>query len=238
VLSFARRSAVVVAVLLGSFVAASPAMAANRPAAPAASSSPSPTGHTGYACLDQQEGYAPSGVCQLVVVKAVAVCRDGAPWLDYAVKPEGTPNTTTTIVWGDASGPHSLTQASLPLTGSVLWPGVVRDSQGNVTDWPGWRLVNGQWVQGDEWSWVRPTVSVTFHVSAQATVTVAYVPDQAPCANPPTAVVLADTGGSAVLAATGASDAEPLMLVGVGVLLLGGALLTVRALLRRRDSAR
>lgn len=203
------------------------------------SPTPTPTGHSGYACLDQEAGYAPGGVCQLVIVQAVAVCRDGVPWLDYALKPEGTPNTTTTLVWGDASGPHSFTQAGLPLTGSVMWPGVVVDSHGNPIDWPGWRLVNGTWVQGDEWNWVRPTVAVTFHVNPQATVTVSYPPEQAPCANPPSAEVLAEpdtTSGTAVLAETGSSNAEPLMLIGVGVLLLGGILLTVRAL-RRRDSA-
>jgi hypothetical protein len=230
VLRFVRRSAVVAAVLLTSLVAAGPAMAASN------TPSPSPSG---YACLQQEEGYAATGVCQLLVTKAVSVCRQGVPWLDYAVEPQGTPNTTTTLVWGDPSGPHSVTMANLPLTGSVLWPGALLDSKGNPIDWPGWRLVNGQWVQGDEFDWVRPAVAVTFHVNPQATVTVSYPPEQAPCANPPTAEVLAEgDGSSAALAATGSSDAEPLMLIGVGVLVLGGVLLTVRALLKSRDAQR
>lgn len=232
-LRIVRRSAAVAALLFASLIAAGPAMASTSP-------TPTPTGHSGYACQDEEAGYAPSGVCQLVVVQAVAVCRNGAPMLDYALKPEGTPNTTTTIVWGDASGPHSFTQANQPLSGSVLWPGVVLDSHGTIIDWPGWRLVNGVWVQGDEWSWTRPTVQVTFHVNPQATVTVSYPTQQSPCANPPTAVVLAenDNSGSGVLAATGSSNAEPLMLIGVGVLLLGGILLTIRALRRRGGADR
>ena len=219
--------------LLTTLALASPAMASS----PSTSANPSATataGPSGYACLDQKAGYAASGVCQLVVLKAVAVCRQGAPWLDYAVEPEGTPNTTVTLVWGDPSGSHSFTQANLPLSGSVLWPGAVVDSQGNATDWPGWSLVNGQWVQGDEWNWVRPTVPVTFQVNPEATVTVTYPPEQAPCANPPRSAVLAAEDSTAVLAATGSSDAGPIMFIAIGVLLLGSLLLGVRVAVRRR----
>ncbi len=233
VLRFARRSVVVAAVLLTTLAIAGPAMAADSPSTPATSSPAATPGPSGYACLDQEGGYAASGVCQLVVLKAVAVCRGNAPWLDYAVEPQGTPNTTVTLVWGDPSGPHSFTQANLPLTGSVLWPGAVVDSQNNATDWPGWRLVDGQWVQGDDWNWVRPTVPVTFQVDPAATVTVTYPLEGAPCADPPRTEVLAE-GSTAVLAATGTSDAGPVMLVAVGVLLLGSLLLGLRVIVRRR----
>lgn len=236
-LRFARRAVVAAAVLLASLIVSGPAMAAAEPTTPVPSSS-TPAGPTGYACLDQENGYEASGVCQLIVVKAVAVCREGVPWLDYAVEPQGTPNTTTTIVWGDASGPHSFTQAGQPLTGSVLWPGAAVDSQGNPISWPGWVLVNGQWVQGGPWTWVRPTVQVTFHVNPQATVTVAYPPEQAPCANPPTAQVLAaEAPSSAALAATG-SNVGPLVLGAVAVLLVGSLLLGARARARRRAATR
>ena len=223
-LRFAHRSVAVAAVLLTTLAIAGPAMAADSPSTPATSSPAATPGPSGYACLDQEGGYAATGVCQLVVLKAVAVCRGNAPWLDYAVEPQGTPNTTVTLVWGDPSGPHSFTQANLPLSGSVLWPGTVVDAQGNVTDWPGWRLVNGQWVQGDDWNWVRPTVPVTFKVNP---------PEQAPCADPPRSEVLAEDS-TAVLAATGTSDAGPVMLAAIGVLLLGSLLLGLRVIVRRR----
>lgn len=233
-LRFARRSLAVAGVLLTTLAVASPAMAAGSRSTPATSSPAATPAPSGYACLEQKAGYAASGVCQLVVLKAVAVCRGNAPWLDYAVEPQGTPNTTVTLVWGDPSGPHSFTQANLPLTGSVLWPGAVVDSKGNATDWPGWSLVNGQWVQGDEWNWVRPTVPVQFKVNPEATVTVSYPPEGAPCADPPRSEVLAAEDSTVVLAATGASDAGPVMLVAIGVLLLGSLLLGLRVIVRRR----
>lgn len=235
-LRFVRRSVAVAAVLLTTVALASPAMAADPPA----SSSPSPTASTGYACLDQENGYAPSGVCQLIVLKAEAVCRNNAPYLDYAVQPEGTPNTTVSIVWGDPSTANTVTQSNLPLSGSVLWPGTVLDSQGNVVDWPGWSLVNGKWVKGDQWDWVRPTVPVTFKVNPEATVTVTYPPDQVFC-NPPQSEVLAADDPtpptSAVLAFTGAGDATPLFYVALGGLLLGALLVLIRILVRRRRTA-
>jgi hypothetical protein len=236
VLRFVRRSVAVAAVLLTSVALAGPAIAADPPA----SSSPSASASTGYACLDQEAGYAPSGVCQLVVVKADAVCRNNAPYLDYEVKPEGTPNTAVSIVWGDPSTANSLTQSNLPLSGSVLWPGTVLDSQGNVVDWPGWSQVNGTWVRGDQWDWVRPSVPVTFKVNPEATVTVTYPPDSVFC-NPPQSQVLAaddPTPTSVVLAATGASDTAPLLFVAIGVLLLGSLLIGVRVLVRRRGATR
>ncbi len=235
-LRFVRRSVAVVAVLLASVALAGPAMAAD----PSSSSSATPTGPTGYACLDQEAGYAPSGVCQLVVVKADAVCRNNAPYLDYTVQPEGTPNTTVTIIWGDPSTGNSVTQSNLPLSGSVLWPGTVLAPDGTVVDWPGWRQVDGQWVRGDQWDWVRPTVPVTFDVNPKATVTVTYPPDQVFC-NPPISEVLAaddPTPTSAVLAFTGAGDVAPLLYVALGVLVLGGVLVAVRIMVRRRGATR
>lgn len=234
-LRFVRRSVAVAAVLLTTVALAGPAMAADPPA----SSEPSPSASTGYACLDQQNGYAPSGVCQLIVLKADAVCRNNAAYLDYAVQPEGTPITTVNIVWGDPTTANTVTQSNLPLSGSILWPGTVLDSQGNVVDWPGWSLVNGTWVKGDQWDWVRPTVPVTFKVNPEATVTVTYPPDVS--CNPPQSEVLAADDPtpptSAVLAFTGAGDATPLFYVALGGLLLGALLVVIRILVRRRRTA-
>jgi hypothetical protein len=209
---------------------------------PASAADPTPTPSampTGYACLEQSAGYAPSGVCQLIVLKAQAVCRGNVPWLDYALEPQGTPNTTTTLVWGDPNGVHD-TMAGLPLSGSVMWPGVVVDAQGNAVDWPGWTLVNGVWVQHDQWDWVRPQVQVTFQVNPTATITAVYPKETAPCADPPHTQVLAapDQPSTAVLAATGTSNAEPLLLTAAGVLLLGSVLLAMRAAMRRRTATR
>ena len=233
----ARRAALVAVAFAAALLTAGPAVADTPP-----TSTPTvaPTGPSGYACLDEKAGYAASGVCQLVVVKAVAVCQQGLPWLDYEVQAQGTPNTTTTLVWGDVNGQH-YTQADLPLKGTVLWPGAVLDAQGNAADWPGWTLQSdGTWVRGDEWNWVRPSVPVTFQVNPEATVTVAYPPEQAACANPPQSAVLAaeDPTSSAVLAATGSSDAQPLLLGAAGLLLVGSLFLGLRAAHRRRAATR
>ena len=98
-----RRAAAVAVLLITSVLAAGPALADDPPSSP--DTSPSPTG---YACLDEKAGYEVSGVCQLIVLKAETVCRGDVPWLDYSLEPEGTPNTTTTLVWGDESGQHWL----------------------------------------------------------------------------------------------------------------------------------
>lgn len=239
----ARRAALVAFVLATAVLSAGPALAAAPTDTSTPSSSETATSHTGYACLDEAAGYAPTGACQLVVT-ADPVCRDNVPWLDYSVKPEGTPNTTTTIVWGDENGTH-YTMPDLPLTGSVRWPGTEVDAQGNPTDWPGWSLVNGDWVEHDQWDWVRPSVPLTFHVNPSATVTVSYPDSVAPCGpkQAVTAVLAADDvattpTSSAVLAATGSSDATPLLLTAAGLLLVGSLALGVRATVRRRSSAR
>jgi hypothetical protein len=199
---------------------------------------------SGYACLDQENGYAAPGVCQLVVVKAETVCRGNVPWLDYVLDAQGTPNKTASLVWGNENGKH-YTMSDLPLSGSVMWPGTVVDAQGEAIDWPGWTLdPDGvTWHQGDEWSWLRPDVPITFHVNPSATLTAYYPEATAPCAGPPTTVVSADDGDdagttvtTAVLSSTG-SNSTPVLLTAAGLLLAGSLVLGVRAALRRRAAA-
>lgn len=220
-----RRVTAVAALLVVSVMTAGPALADDPTPTPSPSTSAGPTG---FACLDEKAGYEVSGVCQLIVLKAETVCRGDVPWLDYSLEPEGTPNVTTTLVWGDENGKH-YTMADLPLTGSVMWPGVEVDADGNATDWPGWTLVDGVWVEHDEWDWVRPQVQLTFHVNPTATITANYPEAIAPCAGPPTTEVLAegDAEGSAVLAMTG-SDVLHLGMAAAALVALGGVLLLVR----------
>lgn len=234
-----RRAGIAALVaVVGLVVAGTSASAAVEP-----SSTATPTA---YACLDQEDSYGAPGVCQLVVVQAEATCIKDAPYLVYSLRAEGTPNTTATIVWGDPDGQH-YTMSDLPLSGQVLWPGAAVDSQGNATDWPGWTLGSDgvTWSQGDEWSWVRPTVPVTFEVNPTAQVAAAYPAESMPCSDPPVTVVSA-AGGSVpagpagsttvVLSATG-SESTPLLLTAAGLLLVGSLVLGVRAAMRRRATA-
>lgn len=236
-LHLVRRAGIALAVVVGAvLVGATPAAALVDPA-PA-----------GYACLDPEDSYGAPGVCQLIVLEAETVCRGEAPWLDYSLEPEGTPNTTATLVWGDPDGKH-YTMENLPLSGSVLWPGAEVDEDGQAVDWPGWTLAPDgvTWLEGDEWGWVRPEVPLTFNVNSTAVITAYYPEAIAPCAGPPTTVVSAAdstavsaddaTPVSAVLSTTG-SESLRLLLAAAGLLLAGGLILFVRTSLRRRASAR
>ena len=230
-----RRVTAVAALLVVSVMTAGPALADDPTLTPSPSTSAGPTG---FACLDEKAGYEVSGVCQLIVLKAETVCRGDVPWLDYSLEPEGTPNVTTTLVWGDENGKH-YTMADLPLTGSVMWPGAEVDADGHATDWPGWSLVDGVWVEHDEWDWVRPQVPLTFHVNPSAQIPASYPEATAPCANPPTVqtAVLAEDDRSAVLAMTG-SDARHLGLVAAALVVLGGLLIVARSRSRKRTAER
>ncbi|WP_435737105.1 peptidase [Cellulosimicrobium sp. PMB13] len=113
------------------------------------------------------------------------VCDGDVPYLEYAVDVTGTENNTVTITWQNPSG-DDIVQSGLPLSGRVIWPGAVVGPDGRGADWPGWRLEGGEWVVGDEFDWVRPSVEVLFEVNPETVVTVDYPPSSPNCAtNPP-----------------------------------------------------
>lgn len=113
------------------------------------------------------------------------VCDGDVPYLEYAVDVTGTDNDTVTITWQNPTG-DDVVQSGLPLSGRVIWPGAVVGPDGRGADWPGWRLEDGEWVEGDEFDWVRPSVEVLFEVNPEAVVSVDYPPSSPDCAtNPP-----------------------------------------------------
>lgn len=121
------------------------------------------------------------------ITLASPVCDGDVPYLDYAFAlPEGYEgDDALTITWVNPGG-DDVVQSGLPLAGRVLWPGAVVDDAGNPVDWPGWSLVDGQWVVGDEFDWVRDGVTVVFEVNPTAETVVAYPPSTPQCAtNPP-----------------------------------------------------
>jgi len=160
--------------------------AAANAAAPSrvVSASPSPS-PTVYGCLVGEDEYGAQLPCELKVEVLTPICDNDVPKLKYKVVAVGSPNTTVKITWINPSG-DDYVQSDLPLEGTILWPGAVQDSAGNAVDWPGWRLENGVWVEGDQWDWVRPSVSVLFEVNPHMTVNVAYPPSSPDCNdNPP-----------------------------------------------------
>jgi len=154
----------------------------------------------------------------------------------------GSPNTTVTITWVNPGG-ADVVQAGLPLQGTVLWPGAVQGANGTALDWPGWRLENGVWVEGDEFDWVRPSVQVHFKVNPEMTETIAYPPSSPDCltnppqvqpspsASTPDTEVLVDNPLPPEVAATG-SEVAPL-LIG-GAVLVAAGVITVLLVNRRR----
>ncbi|QJW35752.1 peptidase [Cellulosimicrobium protaetiae] len=127
--------------------------------------------------------YVPEPTIDLTVL--TPVCDGDVPYLEYAVDVTGTDNDTATITWINPDG-DDIVQSGMPLSGRVLWPGAVVGPDGRGADWPGWSLVDGEWVEGDEFDWVRPSVQVLFQVNPETVVTVDYPPSSPNCAtNPP-----------------------------------------------------
>ncbi|WP_265522906.1 peptidase [Oerskovia flava] len=122
---------------------------------------------------------------QLEVELLAPICDGDVPYLEYAVNTDDGEATEATITWVNPTG-DDVVQAGLPLSGRVLWPGAVVDDEGNPVDWPGWRLEGDEWVEGDEFDWVRPSVQVIIEVNPEASTSVSYPPSSPDCAtNPP-----------------------------------------------------
>ena len=70
------------------------------------------------------------------------------------------------------------------------------DAEGNPLDWPGWTEVAPDvWVEGDEWDWVRPTVTVILTINPSQIAQIGYPPASPVCsANPPGTALTAVPG--------------------------------------------
>src|SRR5699024_4675118 len=97
--------------------------------------------------------YVPEEPCQ-ITVDAAAVCHDDAPYLSWTASVEGTDAPDLTVTFNNPSGSDAVYKG-LPLKGELLWPGTVLGDDGKVIDWPGWTEIDGDWIVGDEWDWVR-----------------------------------------------------------------------------------
>ena len=119
---------------------------------------------------------------------AQPVCDGDVPYLEYVFTlPEGfetDDETPLSITWVNPSG-EDVVQGDLPLDGRVLWPGAEVDDAGDPVDWPGWSLVDGEWVVGDEFDWVRDGVTVRFEVNPSAEEVVTYPPSSPDCVTDP-----------------------------------------------------
>jgi len=169
-------------------------------------------------------------------VSARSVCVGDVPYLSWEAKhgSELTASETDLTITFLNPGGKDLVWSGQPLSGQRMWPGAEADSEGHGTDWPGWRLEDGRWVEGDEWDWVVPTADVEFKASPSVVLTLDYPLPSAVCAGPPDAPPPAgpdpdeeDDGLPDVLGLTG--DQTVGLLAGVaGLVVIGTALVVVR----------
>lgn len=115
-----------------------------------------------------------------ISVTAASICIKDTPYISYTIAAQhfdpptnGATITVTKYVGGDTV----LVMKNQPLSGTFLYPGAAVDSNGDPTDWPGWRFENGEWIQEDDG--LRPRVVV--HISINPTAeTIVFYPDPSP----------------------------------------------------------
>ncbi|MEP0367312.1 MAG: Ig-like domain-containing protein, partial [Cyclobacteriaceae bacterium] len=119
-----------------------------------------------------------------ISIEVDEVCLSNVPYVEYTVTAAGfTPEDKATITWKKLDGTIAEQLTDQPLTGMLLWPGAAVDSEGNPTDWPGWDLVDGVWVQIEDG--LRPELTLEVSVNPTNSVQVFYPPATPTCsANP------------------------------------------------------
>ncbi len=126
---------------------------------------------------------------------ATAICKNDVPYIQYTVVPNFTPGTNpVTLTWLNTDKTVLTAQTAAlnqPLQTEILWPGAAVDGQGRGTDWPGWFISNGQWVQGaDGFEKARPDAYLVITVNPTDTIKVSYPPATPGCnAVPPTILI-------------------------------------------------
>ncbi|MFH6995967.1 Ig-like domain-containing protein, partial [Flavobacterium sp. FlaQc-48] len=115
-------------------------------------------------------------VAPTMTITASSYCSNNTPYVSYNVVADNfTPAGLLTINWIDSANNIVATQANMPLSGNVLWPGATVDGNNNPTDWPGWVLVNGQWIQGnDGFELTKPAVTMQFTLNPTKSIVVNY----------------------------------------------------------------
>jgi LPXTG-motif cell wall-anchored protein len=150
-------------------------------------------------------------------------CIRDVPIINYTIAAVGFApvENSATLVFRAIDGTFIETREVESLSGQTVWPGAAVDNAGNATDWPGWkRAADGvSWIPDPSDAFLRDGLRIEVTVdSITATATVSYVPDSAPCANPPRPQTpLPSTGG-------GPGNS---VIIGAAVLLAGLLLVTI-----------
>lgn len=165
---------------------------------------------------------------------ATGECVANAPWIFYDVTLTGeTESTTVSLVITDGVNTETLVLGDLvdgKLQGKILWPGASVAADGTPTGWPGWALVNGQWIEIDgNFAWTRGDITATLEVNPELAVTLSYPPATPDCVAAPPA-----GGGGGALAATG-FDGTPFAWTAALLAAAGAGLLVLRRARRVQD---
>ncbi|QIH40022.1 T9SS type B sorting domain-containing protein [Flavobacterium sp. Sr18] len=129
-----------------------------------------------------------SVVAPTMTITTSSLCLNNTPYVSYTVTPDNFTTTNLLIVkWIDSANNVVATLTNLPLTGQLLWPGTLRDSNGKTIDWPGWILSNGKWIQGsDGFELTKPAVTMEFSLEIAQSVIINYPSATAICNSAPT----------------------------------------------------
>jgi hypothetical protein len=179
---------------------------------------------------------------------AAAVCEANTPWIVFDVvlnDPDGiSTGHTAYLVLSDGTHTEKVELGALgedgTVQGRVLWPGAAIDEAGNPIAWPGWKqLPNGRWVVTDEnFGWTHSLTSATLEVNPELSIALEYPPAVVGCgptsspasSGDPTPIASGEGSG---LASTGFAGG-PLLYVAGGLVLLGGVVLAVTMIVRRK----
>lgn len=175
--------------------------------------------------------------CPLVPGDIDSVCVGDVPYLGYAVTlPEGfeaDSETPVTITFVNPDGEDYVVE-NQPLSGELLWPGA---SATAPKMWPGWELVNGEYVQTDgNFAWTRAGVTVRFEVNPSYSTEVQYPEASAECANPPVGGGTPASTDTEALAVTG-GGVSPIVVAAGGAALFAGIAVVAIAAYRRRHAS-
>jgi hypothetical protein len=126
-----------------------------------------------------------TGLVTSINVKAESICIKDTPYISYTVTAVNfvPQNDVTITIRKFADNSLVEVKTNQPFTGSFLYSGAVVDAQGNPIDWPGWELINDEWVQVDDG--LRPYLKVSFSVNPTAEVDVDYPPPTPFCLSGP-----------------------------------------------------
>jgi hypothetical protein len=180
--------------------------------------------------------------CPLVPGEIESVCVGDVPYLGYGLTlPEGfeaDSETPVTITFVNPDGEDYVVE-NQPLSGKLLWPGA---SATAPKMWPGWELVNGEYVETDgNFAWTRAGVTVRFEVNPSYSTEVQYPEASAECANPPVGGGDDPTGtptstDAEALAVTG-GGVDPIVVAAGGAALVAGIAVVAIAAYRRRHAS-